>query len=149
MRKPAFLAGIAIAATVAVVAVLAVWLLAKNDVTARLGTADFALRLADTDAERQKGLSGVTYLPPNRGMLFVFDQDDRWSIWMNDMRINIDIVWLDADKRVVWVAENISPDTFPDKFTPAANARYVVELPAGAVQRAHIAVGGQTTFTLP
>lgn len=148
-RKPAFALVTALAAAAAVVAIIGAWLIAKNNIIATLGNAQFALRVVDAPADLQKGLSGVTYLPPSQGMLFVFSTDGRWPIWMKDMYINIDIIWLDADKQVVWMVENASPASFPDSFIPSTNARYVIELPAGAVQRAQITQGSQAAFTLP
>ncbi|MBI4088377.1 DUF192 domain-containing protein [Candidatus Kaiserbacteria bacterium] len=87
--------------------------------------------VADTDALRRKGLGGRENLAHDEGMLFMFPDDGRYAFWMKDMRFSIDIVWLSAGGEVVDVAQNISPDTYPNVFTPARAARYVLELPAG------------------
>lgn len=97
--------------------------------------------MANTDALRTQGLSGRLSLPDGAGMLFVFDQDDEWGIWMKDMRFSIDIVWIDAEGSVVEVVERATPETYPHVFAPRRPARYVLELPAGYAARNGIAEG--------
>ena len=102
--------------------------------------------IADTPAERVKGLSGRTELPSNRGMLFVFEKDGKYSIWMKDMKFNIDVVWLNSDKIVVDSALNIGPETYPKNFASKVKARYILELPAGQVVARNISTGTQLSF---
>jgi hypothetical protein len=97
--------------------------------------------IADTPAERQRGLSGRADLAPNHGMLFIFPSDGIYAFWMKDMRFSIDIIWLSADGTVITIAQNISPRTYPHTFAPSAPAQYVVELPAGFVQEHHVQLG--------
>jgi uncharacterized protein len=97
--------------------------------------------VADTGALREQGLSGRASLPEGRGMLFVFDQDGSWGIWMKDMLFSIDIVWLDKEGRVAWMETNVSPETYPTAFYSESPARYVLELPAGAAAKYGIAIG--------
>jgi uncharacterized membrane protein (UPF0127 family) len=87
--------------------------------------------IADTPALQEKGLGGRTSLAPNEGMLFVFPESGEYAFWMKDMRFSIDIVWLSDDGAVVYMAQNVSPDTYPQTFIPNEPARYVLELPAG------------------
>ena len=47
------------------------------------------------------------------------------------MNFNIDMIWLDSDKRVVSIEEDVSPDTYPDKFCPDTPAKYVLEINSG------------------
>ena len=91
-------------------------------------------RILRTEAEKQRGLANRRSLPNNEGYLFVFNSDDKHGIWMKDMRMNIDIVWIDAHKRVVSVRRDVSPSTYPEVFTPTKPARYVLELAAGGAQ---------------
>ena len=105
-------------------------------------------RVADTEGERARGLSGTSRLGSDEAMLLVFDAPGRWGIWMKDMRYNLDIVWLDNDKKVIYKAENISPDTYPTTFLPNQEARYVVELPAGFIARHDVGLGQFVGFTI-
>ncbi len=106
-----------------------------------IGAAAVAVDVADTEPLREQGLSGRFGLSEGQGMLFVFDTDGTWGIWMKDMQFPIDILWADASGRVVTVASAVAPDTYPQAFYPTAPARYVVELPSGFAARHGIAEG--------
>lgn len=109
--------------------------------TVRIGSTQVAVDIADTASLREQGLSGRTGLPDGQGMLFVFQEDGLWAFWMKDMRFSIDIIWADAQGRVITVAPDLSPDTYPQTFLPQAPARYVLEVPAGFAERHGIAEG--------
>ncbi len=108
-----------------------------------VGGISVAVDIADTDALREQGLSGRDTLPEGKGMLFVFEQDNAWGIWMKDMRFPIDIIWADGQGRVITIADSIAPGTYPEIFYPSAPARYVLELPAGFAAAHGIAVGSK------
>lgn len=112
-----------------------------------IGSGVYHLAVADTDAELRQGLSGVKKLHPDGGLLMIFPDDDTWGIWMKDMNIPLDIVWLNSQKKVVYVVENASPELSTTvTFTPKDPARFVLELPAGSIQKAGIAKGMAATF---
>jgi uncharacterized membrane protein (UPF0127 family) len=68
---------------------------------------------------------------------------------MKDMLVSIDIVWLDSQQKVVHIVKEASPELSTSKtFTPSEDARYVIELQAGAIQRSGIKIGDEATFTL-
>lgn len=113
---------------------------------AKIGDGVFLLRVARTEKERSRGLEEVPALANDEGMLFIFPQDDFYAIWMKDMLIPIDIVWLSAGGEVIDMKENISPDTFPSIFTPKSRARFVVELPAGSVKTFAVTIGSRAEF---
>ena len=82
------------------------------------------------------------------GMLFVTEKDGDIPIWMKDMRIPIDIIWLDAKKKVVHVKRDVWPDNEPHEVyhTPVP-ARYVLELPAGNAKEHSIKPGVTARFS--
>ena len=53
--------------------------------TISIGGTVIYVDVADTEVLREQGLSGRLNLPEGRGMLFVFENDDTWGIWMKDM----------------------------------------------------------------
>ena len=121
----------------------------KPTTTVHIGSGVYNLWLADTEPERVTGLSGVESIAINGGMLFVFDSDNTWGIWMKDMKIPLDIIWLDAGKKVVYIRENVSPDTGVNvTYAPKTPSRYVLELKAGSVKKAGIKVGQTARFTV-
>ena len=117
-----------------------------------IGDTVISVEVADTANLREQGLSGRENICGTRlrqgcgearGMLFVFDTDGLWNIWMKDMRFPIDIVWADVSGMVITIASNVAPDTYPKSFYPSAPARYVIELPAGFAAAHGIVEGSQ------
>lgn len=103
-----------------------------------------SVKVADTPTARVTGLSGSAPLADNHGLLFVFEEDGYPAIWMKDMRFAIDIIWVDREGEIVDIAQNVSPDSYPQTFKPRAPARYVVEVNAGYVESRSVVVGDQT-----
>jgi uncharacterized membrane protein (UPF0127 family) len=115
----------------------------------RLASGVFHLWVADTEQERIQGLSGVEKLGPNGGLLMDFAAEDIWGIWMKDMKIPLDIIWLDKDKKVIYIVKDASPELSTSVvFEPEEPARYVLELSAGTVSRAGIKTGQTAEFSL-
>ncbi len=97
----------------------------------KIGDASLNIEIADTDAERVRGLSGRESLPQDMGLLFVFDQEERVGIWMKDMNFPIDIAWLNKNKKIIHIEHSVSPDTYPKIFTPPLPALFVLETNTG------------------
>lgn len=95
------------------------------------GKTKIPVYLADTEDKRTKGLGGLSSIPRDYGMFFVFEHSDYQSMWMKDMLFPIDIIWIDENYRIVHMGKNISPDTYPKIFTAPVKARFVLELNAG------------------
>ncbi|HWZ65342.1 MAG TPA: DUF192 domain-containing protein [Patescibacteria group bacterium] len=118
----------------------------KTQIT--IGGATLLARVAKTDQELSHGLSGTSDLKDSQGMLFVFGYADKWTIWMKDMKYPIDVIWLDKDKKVIDVAVNLTPDSYPQSFKPNQNALYVLEVPSGFITRHNIVSGTKASFKL-
>jgi uncharacterized membrane protein (UPF0127 family) len=103
------------------------------------------------DEDRALGLMFRPSLPEDRGMLFLFEDVDFHGIWMKNCKFPIDILWLDADKKVVHVQEKAPPclkEPCP-VYSPLRRASYVVELNAGQARREKAVVGEAVSFALP
>ncbi len=103
----------------------------------------FDVRVSDTEKLRERGLSGLSGLPKNQAMLFVFPKPGIYGFWMKDMLFAIDILWLDRDFKIISFEKNISPETFPKVFYPERPSQYVVELATGALPESTFKSGGQ------
>ena len=99
------------------------------------------VRIADTPAEREQGLSGSEPMDPDEGMLFRFDAPSKPSFWMKDMRFSIDIVWIGSDWTIIDITRDIAPETYPATFSPSHDAQYVLEVPAGFAKRRDVEIG--------
>jgi uncharacterized membrane protein (UPF0127 family) len=101
-----------------------------------------SVEVADTPAERGRGLSGREMLPENSGMLFIFDTPGRYGFWMYGMKFPLDIIWIDERLRVVYFVENAQPCVnICETYEPPADALYVLEVNAGFVKKYGLKVG--------
>jgi len=93
------------------------------------------VEIADTPAERERGLMHRTALSGGTGMLFVFEQEQPLSFWMKDTLIPLDIVFFDADGSFVSSASMVpctaDPCTIYASSEPAAMA---LEVPSGFIK---------------
>jgi uncharacterized membrane protein (UPF0127 family) len=58
------------------------------------------VEVAQTEAQRQQGLSDRQSLCSDCGLLFIFDQPGLYPFWMKRMHFDIDIIWIRGDKVV-------------------------------------------------
>jgi hypothetical protein len=91
--------------------------------------------VADTLFKRLRGLLGRASLTPGDGMLFRGES----SIHSAFMRFRFDAVFMDRELRVVGLAEDIPPW----RARSVRGARNILELAAGEIARAGVAVGDQ------
>ncbi len=106
----------------------------------------YSLEVAGTPLSQHVGLGGRVSMAQDQGMLFVFNAPDTVCFWMKDMRFSLDIIWLDAQKEVVHIEKNVSPETFPKTYCPDKPAQYVIELNAGEAARNHLVAGHRLSF---
>ncbi len=114
--------------------------------TVQIGGKIIRVTVADTPEARQKGLGGRNGLAPDEGMLFIFPEDGTYGFWMKNMKFPIDILWISSAQEVVFMAQNVSSDTYPQVFTPTTPVRYVLELPAGYAKAYTVKVGDEVRF---
>ena len=109
----------------------------------------FNVTVAKTPQEKETGLSQKTSLAQDSGMLFPFDTPDFYSFWMKNMKIAIDIIYINKD-HVVTVFDNLQPPKSPDEnlsiFKPDEPADKVLEINAGLSQKFGIKKGDKVTF---
>ncbi|MGH8371982.1 MAG: DUF192 domain-containing protein [Gammaproteobacteria bacterium] len=100
----------------------------------------FTVEIADTEASREHGLMFRTHLAADHGMLFIYPDAQIRNFWMKNTLIPLDILFFDANARLI----NISAETPPCKiadcptYASTVPARYVLELKAGTATRLHI-----------
>lgn len=97
--------------------------------------------IANTEEAREKGLSGIEKLPENHALLFVFPKNEKYGIWMKEMRFPIDIIWLNEDLKVVYLKDNVQPGTYPAIFYPPVDARFVLETNIGFIEERGVQEG--------
>jgi uncharacterized membrane protein (UPF0127 family) len=119
---------------------------AKEKVEIEIAGNTFIMWLADSSREQQKGLSDTSEssLEDVDGMLFTFDTPEVKEFHMQDMRFNLDVVWV-ASGKVVKISKNVPaplPGEEPAIMSSAPfEAEMVLEFPAGFVGTSGIVMG--------
>lgn len=107
------------------------------------------LELADTEAERERGLMGRTELASNSGMVFVFDGRTGGSFWMRDTLIPLSIAFWDGDGRVVDILEMKPCTTDPcTLYAPRAPYTTALEMNAGWFDDHGVRIGDRVDLRL-
>ena len=65
--------------------------------------------VADTPALRERGLMFREKLPEGTGMLFLFSEVAPHRFWMKNVTIPLDMIWLDANKRIIYILNSVPP----------------------------------------
>jgi len=105
----------------------------KNCITAEI---------ASSDEARAKGLMFRESLAPDSGMIFVFNKEDFYNFWMMNMRISIDIIWIDANNKIVDIKTDVPPcGESCESLKPRLPASYVLETAAGFTRANGISIG--------
>jgi uncharacterized membrane protein (UPF0127 family) len=99
------------------------------------------VELANTERKRQMGLMGRTELGENRGMLFVFDQEQPLSFWMKDTLIPLSIAYIDEGGTIVDIQDMQPLDE--TSHPSAAPAKYALEVNQGFFEANRIQVGSR------
>ena len=99
----------------------------------------FDLEVVTSRKDQIKGLSGRETLDLNKGMLFIYNQEQLVSIWMKEMKFSLDIIWINSKKEVVHIERGVLPcgEDYCANFS--AKAKYVLEVNANQ----DIAIGDQ------
>jgi len=87
----------------------------------------------------QRGLMYRKFLPLDRGMLFMMDEDDHW-FWMKNTFIPLDIVFIGRDLRVVGILRDMRPHDTESKHVGQPSI-YILEVNAGWAREHAVDVG--------
>lgn len=112
----------------------------------RIGTYEVLAEVVSTPPERAAGLSGREGMGVDEGMLFIFGGESKYSFWMKNMRFPLDIIWIDKNKKIVEIARNVYPESYPEHFIPRYPALFVLEVNAGWTQARGVKEGDLVDF---
>ncbi len=106
------------------------------------GQAVFQVEIADTPEARARGLMFRESMPRGAGMLFVYEEPQPASFWMQNTLIPLDMIFLDRAGTVTRIHSNAIPgDTTP---IPGGDAVFaVLEINGGLAQRYGMTTGSQ------
>lgn len=89
----------------------------------------YKVQVARTEEEKEKGLQGVTSLPEDEGMLFIYDEPQTVGFWMSDTEIPLDIIFINDDEEVISTYQG-EPNT--RTIAEEDNVKYVLEVNQGS-----------------
>lgn len=93
------------------------------------------IEIAETDNERARGLMDRSQMDEDRGMLFIFgdDQIRKHTFYMKNTRIPLDIMYFSKDSVLINIARNAQPGADSEMgggtvAGAAADSKFVVEI---------------------
>ncbi|MGH9366565.1 MAG: DUF192 domain-containing protein [Thermoanaerobaculia bacterium] len=110
--------------------------------------ASYSVEVARTPEEKARGLMYRESLPPRTGMIFPFPEAGPHHFWMKNTMIPLDIIWMDAGGKVLFVSANTPPcrsDPCPN-YGPDVPATIVLEIGGGLVAKEGVEVGSVITL---
>ncbi len=107
----------------------------------------FKAELAETSEKHQKGLMFREYLDQNAGMLFIFEEEEIYPFWMKNTLIPLDIIWINKDKEIIYIEENVPPCKADPclSYSPNKEALYVLETNANLAEKYSFKEGDKIT----
>jgi uncharacterized membrane protein (UPF0127 family) len=104
-----------------------------------------SVEIADSGPARETGLMYRNHLDESAGMLFVFRTADVQSFWMKNTEIPLDMIFADANRRVVGIVARARPYS-TDEVGPASASQYVLEVNGGFAEDHGVEVGDHLDF---
>jgi len=103
------------------------------------------------DIDQMRGMMFRDSLAKDRGMLFVHHNEENVPYWMYQVRIPLDIIWMDQQRRIVEIAANTPACTSKSSrdcpsYGGHEKARYVLELAGGGAALYGLKVGDTLGF---
>ncbi len=95
--------------------------------TIRIGAQEMVVEVADELHERQLGLMYRKSLEIDKGMIFVYPEAKERSFWMKNTHIPLSIAYIDAECKIVHIADMVPlstkgvPSVYPAQFALEVN----------------------------
>jgi hypothetical protein len=97
-----------------------------------------------------RGMMFRESLAPDRGMLFIHGGEGNNPYWMFQVKIPLDIIWMDASRTIVEMSENTPPCPAGSRkcqtYGGRIPAQFVLELAGGVAAKHNLRVGQRLTF---
>jgi uncharacterized protein len=103
------------------------------------------------DIDQMRGMMFRESLAKDRGMLFVHSKEGNVPYWMYQVRIPLDIIWMDRNRKIVEISANTPACTSKSSrdcpsYGGHEKARYVLELAGGGAALYSLKVGETLSF---
>lgn len=110
----------------------------------------FYVESVKKEAERERGLMNREKLDKDSGMLFLFEKNDVYPFWMKNTLIPLDIVWINEDRKIVYISKDNKPCVESDcpQINPGIVSRYVLEINAGISSDIGLEIGDEVKLNV-
>ena len=117
------------------------------EIASKTGVHIFSVEIADTEAQREKGLMFRKKLPEGQGMLFDFHNEQDVSFWMQNTYIPLDMIFIRGDGTILRIAENTEP--LSTRLVPSGGpVLAVLEVIGGTAHKLGIAAGDRVAHPI-
>ncbi len=99
------------------------------------------VEIANDAFEIARGLMYRTALAENRGMLFIFEGEQKLSFWMKNTLIPLSIAFIGSEGRIVDIQDMKPLDDDPPSYVSARPAQYALEVNQGFFEERGVEVG--------
>lgn len=96
-----------------------------EQVKVNIGNKSYICDLLKSEEDKRRGLMNIDYLSPDRGALFVWEDEDTREMWMKDTKIPLDQIAINDNDEVVLVYKAQPED---ETLVPFMNAKYILEV---------------------
>ena len=100
------------------------------------------VEIAQTEAEREMGLSGRNFDKNNYRMVFVFESPQRVNFWMKNTKIDLSIAFIDKNNRINQI-ESLKANSLKTISSRSEQIKYAFEVPRGFFTKMDIKVGDE------
>lgn len=90
-----------------------------------IGDKTYKCKIAKSEEDKRQGLMYVENLPPDEGMLFVWDSEDTRRMWMKNTLIPLDMIAINDDDEVIMVYPARPKD---ETLIPFMSTKYILEV---------------------
>ena len=101
--------------------------------------------LANTDANRQRGMMFRKTLLPQEGMLFVFERSERVCMWMKNTYLPLSVAFLDEQGVILNIAD-MTPHS-EESHCASKAARFALEMNVGWFDKRGLGAGVKISGT--
>ena len=104
-----------------------------------IGNKKYDVQVMESEEDKEKGLQDVNYLPENEDMLFIYEEPEEISFWMDQTPLPLDVIFINEDYEVISVHQGV-----PNSQEPMTeqDVMYVLEVNEGS----GIKVGDELEF---
>lgn len=90
-----------------------------------IGNKAYKCKIAKSEEDKRQGLMNIENLPPDEGMLFVWDEEDTRQMWMKDTLVPLDMIAINDDDEVIMVYPASPKD---ETLIPFMGTKYILEV---------------------